>query len=99
MKWFFGAAGAIFLISTFSSAAYADPPHRGGLPPGLQKKIERGQSLPPGWQKKSGAYEYGYYEEPYYDEPYSDQYEPEPLEDKVVRIIRDVRDLTSSFAR
>ncbi len=24
----------------------------GGLPPGLQKKIERGGELPPGWQKK-----------------------------------------------
>lgn len=24
----------------------------GGLPPGLQKKVERGGSLPPGWQKK-----------------------------------------------
>ncbi len=22
------------------------------LPPGLQKKVERGQALPPGWQKK-----------------------------------------------
>ncbi|HAB09786.1 MAG TPA: hypothetical protein DEB61_01945 [Alcanivorax sp.] len=24
----------------------------GDLPPGLQKKVARGQSLPPGWQKK-----------------------------------------------
>jgi len=31
-------------------------PHKGkkskGLPPGLQKKLERGGSLPPGWEKK-----------------------------------------------
>ncbi|MCD8550782.1 MAG: hypothetical protein LRY74_11465 [Shewanella xiamenensis] len=23
-----------------------------GLPPGLQKKVDKGQPLPPGWQKK-----------------------------------------------
>ena len=26
--------------------------HHGELPPGLQKKVERGGQLPPGWQKK-----------------------------------------------
>ncbi len=30
--------------------AQAEPP--GGLPPGLQKKVERGGDLPPGWEKK-----------------------------------------------
>ncbi len=30
--------------------AVADPP--GGLPPGLEKKVERGGELPPGWDKK-----------------------------------------------
>lgn len=32
------------------NSALAAPP--GGLPPGLQKKAERGKPLPPGWQKK-----------------------------------------------
>ena len=27
-------------------------PTTSGLPPGLQKKVERGKPLPPGWQKK-----------------------------------------------
>jgi hypothetical protein len=45
-----------------------------------------------------GAYESGY-NETYYgqyagDEPYYDNYEPEHVEDKVYRIIKDVRDLT-----
>ena len=91
MKRVFGIAGAILLISTFAPAAHADPPHYGGLPPGLQKKVERGGSLPPGWTKKSGVYEYGY------EDPNYEQYEPEYLEDKVGRIIRDVRDLTNSL--
>jgi hypothetical protein len=93
MKCFFGVAGAIFLIFTFAAPVHADPPHRGGLPPGLQKKVERGESLPPGWRKKAPAYEYGY------EEPYYDQYESEYFEDKAARIIRDVRDLTNSFPR
>jgi len=91
MKRVFGIAGAILLISTFAPAAHADPPHYGGLPPGLQKKVERGERLPPGWRKEAGVYEYGY-EDQYYDE-----YEPEYLEDKVIRVIKDVRDLTNSL--
>lgn len=91
IKQVFGVAGAFLLFSTFIPAAYADPPHFGGLPPGLQKKVDRGQSLPPGWSKKSGMQGYG-------DEyPYYDEYEPDYIEDKVVRIIRDVRDLTRSM--
>jgi len=90
MKRVFLFSGAIVVISTVASAACAGPPHQGGLPPGLQKKVARGESLPPGWRKKADVYEYGY-EEPYYDE-----YEPEYLEDKVIRVIKDVRDLTDS---
>lgn len=93
MQIVFGVSCAFFLFSIFSPAAYADPSHYGGLPPGLEKRVERGQSLPPGWRKKSGMYGYGY-EDAYYDE-----YEPEYIEDKVVRIIRDLRDLTSSLPR
>jgi len=101
MKRIVGFAAAIFLISTFSSAVYAEPPHRGGLPPGLQKKLERGEPLPPGLSDRAGMDGYGY-EEPYYDqygyaEPYGDQYEPEYVEDKVYRVIKDVRDLTAPF--
>lgn len=34
--------------------ATAAPPHskHNSLPPGLEKKAERGQALPPGWKKK-----------------------------------------------
>lgn len=41
---------------TNHSPAPAESPHGGKkmkkLPPGLQKKVERGGELPPGWQKK-----------------------------------------------
>ena len=42
----------------------AKHPTTSGLPPGLQKKVERGKPLPPGWQKKlaRGAHlDDGYY--------------------------------------
>ena len=93
MKHVFLFSSALFVIYTFAFAAFAGPPHQGGLPPGLQKKVERGASLPPGWRKKSGVYEYGY------EDPYYDQFEPEYPEDKVVRIIKDVRDLTNSVSQ
>jgi len=68
------------------------------LPPGLQKKLERGGPLPPGWYKRPGMDGYGYqepYHDPYgYEEPYDDQYESEYVADKVYRVIKDVRDLT-----
>ena len=81
------AIAVLLAITTCASSAYADPPHRGGLPHGLQKKYDRGDRLPPGWQKKSSAYGYGY------EETYEDQYEPVYPEDRVIRIIRDLRDL------
>lgn len=36
----------------FGGVALADKDKRIDLPPGLQKKSERGKELPPGWQKK-----------------------------------------------
>ena len=99
MKRVFLFAGAIFFMSNFAFMAHADRPHQGGLPPGLQKKVERGERLPPGWRKKAEVYEDGY-EEPYieeYEPEYIEEYEPEYIEDKVIRVIKDVRDLTNSF--
>lgn len=92
--------GATLVIFACSPTLYADPPHGRGLPPGLQKKYERGDKLPPGWAKKSPAYEYGYYE-PFDDryEQFEDQYEPLYLEDKVYQIIKDVRDLTDPYSQ
>jgi len=44
---------SVVLVSAILPAAVmAKPPHNNGLPPGLEKKVERGQPLPPGWQKK-----------------------------------------------
>ena len=38
--------------SIICSPAIAKNNKQKSLPPGLQKKIERGKELPPGWQKK-----------------------------------------------
>lgn len=35
-----------------SQLALAKPDQEKSLPPGLEKKLEKGQPLPPGWQKK-----------------------------------------------
>lgn len=42
----------VVLLSFGLSLAEAKPDKEKSLPPGLQKKIERGDELPPGWQKK-----------------------------------------------
>jgi hypothetical protein len=89
VKIVFGVSSAFFLLSILSSAVHADPPHYGGLPPGLQKKVDRGENLPPGWRRQADGYEDLYYED----------YEPEFIEDKVVRIIKDVRELATSVPR
>ncbi|MBE01748.1 hypothetical protein [Marinobacter lutaoensis] len=39
-------------ILLFPTVALAHSGHDAGLPPGLQKKVQRGEPLPPGWQKK-----------------------------------------------
>lgn len=43
----------ITAVAFFATPSYAKPKHKHKhLPPGLQKKLDRGQPLPPGWQKK-----------------------------------------------
>ncbi|MGB5831831.1 MAG: hypothetical protein WBG92_07560 [Thiohalocapsa sp.] len=84
---------AMLAVSTYSSTLHADPYHGDGLPPGLQKKYERGETLPPGWRNKSSTYEDGY------SDSYENQYEPEYFEDKVIRIIKNVRDLTGTMSQ
>ncbi|MDH5433271.1 MAG: hypothetical protein OEY19_04950 [Gammaproteobacteria bacterium] len=39
-------------VSSLATVVDAKPPKDKQLPPGLQKKVERGGQLPPGWQKK-----------------------------------------------
>lgn len=81
---------------------------RGGLPPGLQKKVDRGGELPPGWQKKLAAGEV-------LEQAVYEQAEPLPksvfmtlpqqpqdteivtIEDKVVRVMKDTRRILDVF--
>lgn len=65
MKWFISLL-SIIIFSISSLAVQAGSPHKDKkdskqkvekhqhkkLPPGLQKKLDRGGALPPGWQKK-----------------------------------------------
>ncbi|MEY6432016.1 hypothetical protein ABC977_06275 [Thioalkalicoccus limnaeus] len=99
----FGLVGATVLVLILLPTASAQPPHHGGLPPGLQKKLERGEPLPPGWSDRAGVYEYGYDQAPYdqygYGQSYYDPYEAEYVEDKVYRVIRDLRDIGDLLSR
>ena len=43
----------VILAFGVGAGSWADPPGPpGGLPPGLEKNLERGKPLPPGWHKK-----------------------------------------------
>lgn len=48
-----GISIGLATVMLFSShgVLFANPPGN-GLPPGLQKKADRGEPLPPGWRKK-----------------------------------------------
>ena len=63
----------------------------GGLPPGLQKKVDRGEPLPPGWQKKLEPGDrmppdYGRYGEV---EREDGRYDRVEVDDRVFKVIRD----------
>ncbi|ABM25173.1 MULTISPECIES: hypothetical protein [Shewanella] len=46
------ALSFITSINAFAKNEYEQDKQGKGLPPGLQKKVDRGEPLPPGWQKK-----------------------------------------------
>ncbi len=77
--------------------ALAKSPDGGQLPPGLQKKVERGEPLPPGWQRKLN-----YQEGDYFDREllrYGDVRDVDgdrqrvEVEDRVYMIIKDTREI------
>ena len=86
--------GLVFLGFTASSV-FADNPHGNRLPPGLQKKVERGGELPPGWRKKlakgrildRSIYDYGVVR------PVDDYYEQVYVEDKIITVIRNTLEI------
>lgn len=96
MNRFCRIAGATLLVLLLSSIAYAQPPHQGGLPPGLQKKLERGKPLPSGWRDRTELYDADH---DGYAESYSDEYEPEYVEDTIYRLIKDARVLMGTLAQ
>jgi hypothetical protein len=81
---------------------------QGGLPPGLQKKLDRGGELPPGWQKKLNAGEVMQPEIYQQAAPLPKDIfmtlPPQPhdteiltVEDKVVRVMKDTRRILDVF--
>jgi hypothetical protein len=96
-----------------SATAQAKNPHNTdaenkGLPPGLQKKVERGGKLPPGWERKlkiGQPLEHDLYRQA---EPVSDRIKTHlpagpagsievKLEGKVVRLYKATREIINVF--
>ncbi|MGP4845269.1 hypothetical protein ACTXGQ_14120 [Marinobacter sp. 1Y8] len=78
-----------------SGVTYGSPGKSDQLPPGLQKKVDRGEALPPGWAKKlsrGDRFPEEYYR---YGEVYrvDDRYDRIRLEDRIYRVIRDTREI------
>ena len=91
--------GLVFL--GFAGSAFAENPHGKQLPPGLQKKVERGGELPPGWRKKlargeildRSIYDYGVVR------PIDDYYEQVYVEDKIITVIRNTLEIIDILSR
>lgn len=95
MKLLLKSVALVFAILPVMTMA--QPPNSNGLPPGLEKKVERGQPLPPGWQKKLD-----YRRGDYFDREllrYGRVYDVDgrrqrvEIEDKVYTIIKDTREI------
>ena len=60
--------GASLLMTIGTTTVLADPPHQGGLPPGLQIQHDRGETLPPAWRERAGQSSYGRGDDNYDDD-------------------------------
>ena len=88
---------AVLLGALSPAVVLATPPGHGGLPPGLQKKVDRGESLPPGWQKKLDYHRGDHLDRELLD--YGRVYDIDgrrqrvEIEDRVYTIIKDTREI------
>jgi hypothetical protein len=93
MKWLRRSLCVVAVALPLS--ALAEPPTQQGLPPGLEKKVERGEPLPPGWQKKIHVgdhldYRYLDYGRVYDISPHRQRVH---IEDRVYTIIKETREI------
>lgn len=81
----------------FSQLALAKPEHDKSLPPGLEKKLEKGQPLPPGWQKKLAPGQF--LAEDYYrharviKQPTADGIISVQIEDTIIELFENTREI------
>ncbi len=83
----------VFALIAPTLVVAAPPGKDGELPPGLQKKLERGEPLPPGWQRKLEEGDqlppnYDRYGEVYRDD---ERYDRVEVDDRVFKVLRDSR--------
>ncbi|MGD8483325.1 MAG: hypothetical protein PVJ63_01870 [Thioalkalispiraceae bacterium] len=95
MKKIFLVLGASFIL--VSANVQARPDKAGQLPPGLQKKAQRGQPLPPGWQNKlakGNTLDQQVYEQGKIIVPIDDKgIITLRVEDRVVRLVKATREI------
>lgn len=90
-----GVTALLLSLGPVSVLAGAD--HGGGLPPGLQKKVERGEPLPPGWQRRLGIERGDHLPDYLYRDgrivDIDGRRQRVEVEDRVYTIIRDTREI------
>lgn len=88
---------ALLGVMLAAGPVMAKSSHDDQLPPGLQKKVERGEPLPPGWQKKLNYREGDYFDRDllrYGDIRDLDGHRQRvEIEDRVYTIIKDTREI------
>lgn len=87
----------VIVSAILPAAVMAQPPQSNGLPPGLEKKVERGEPLPPGWEKKLDYRRGDYFDRDllHYGRVYDidGHRQRVEIEDQVYTIIKDTREI------
>ncbi|MEE2764513.1 MAG: hypothetical protein VYA91_13590 [Pseudomonadota bacterium] len=95
--------GAALALLVGANTVVAKPASDGGLPPGLQKKVERGEPLPPGWQKKLDYRRGDYFDRDllrYGDiRDIGNNRQRIELEDRIYTVIKDTREIIDILNR
>lgn len=87
----------ILIIGLTGNISFSKNKKKKDLPPGLQKKVERGRELPPGWQKKlkkGETLEKGVYEQGVVIKPVNNKgIVTIKVDDRVIRLYKATREI------
>lgn len=96
MRYFTLILSICLMTLCLGDAAYAKNDKEKKVPPGLQKKVERGGELPPGWQKKlkrGEKIEPEVIEHGEVIETSSDGHVTVKVDDRIIKVIKNTREI------